>query len=581
MIEIAVIVPMLFASIAALIMGRKHWRYVSYVAVACSLISLILVAYAMLNNPGSWSVTWFAIGGIVFPISTVAAPLNLLLLALIAIITPLVLLYSMGYMRVPSEQGRYYFEICAFAAAMMLFAISSNLITMFIGWEMLGLTSYLLIGFWRQKSSAVDAGIKVITIIFIGDMLMLGGIILMWVSLHTFSFAAIASATNYGPIAYAAMLLIIIAAFTKSAQFPFHEWLADAMEGPTPVSAFLHSSTMVKAGVFLMAVMLPVIYAFRFGPLLIVVGTITAVIGALNAASETHIKRILAYSTIEDLGLMVIALGFNSIAAAMMLFTVQTFYKAQLFMDAGYMMEANNENTDIKKIAGPSNYKRLLIPSMIGAASLAGIFPLSGFFGKAAVDALAPNIATYLLLSAISLLSSFYIFRWLIVPLKNGKKTKKYAAMPHSMIIPIYVLSALIFAASAAYLVLPYYIGYGINLSILHSILFTAVALAGIAVAFVEYRSSRSRFTLPKWLNFVYTRPIVNAAYNSVVSAVGVVAEAADSFEFWAYTFISAGAHGFNEIGSLVSRVENGRLDYYLVLFVAGVILIFILMVVI
>ena len=579
MIELMVIAPMVFASVAALFMGRNHWKYVPYVAVLCSLISLALAGYLLFNNPGGWSAVWFTAGSVVFMLSTVAAPMNMLLLMLVSIMTPLVLVYSMGYMRVPTEQGRYYFEICAFAAAMMLFAISGDLITMFMGWEMLGLTSYLLIGFWHQKSSAVNAGNKAITIIFMGDMMMLGGIVLMWMALHTFSFAAIASAPHAGAVAYLAILLIILAAFTKSAQFPFHEWLADAMEGPTPVSAFLHSSTMVKAGVFLLAVLLPMISAFKLGPLLVIVGAVSAVVGALNAATETHIKRILAYSTIEDLGLMIIALGFNSIAAAMMLFTVQTFYKAQLFMDAGYIMEANGDKTDIREIAGPRGYKHLLILEAIGAASLAGIFPLSGFFGKALIDAAAPNIAIYLLLSAISLLSSFYIFRWLLVPIRNGRSAKRYGAIPRSMIAPIYVLGALIIAISAAYLFVPSYIGYVLELSIMRAAIFTVVAVAGLAIAFVQYHSSRSKFALPSWLGFIYTRQTVNAAYGAAVSATGAIAEAADSFEYWAYAFISAGAHGFNELGSLISRIENGRLDYYLVLFVVGVAAIFIIMV--
>ena len=581
MIELMVIAPMVVASIAALIMGKNHWRLIPYVAVLCSVISLALAGYMLFNNPGNWSAVWFTAGGIVFTLSTVAAPMNMLLLMLVSIITPLVLVYSLGYMRMPTEQGRYYFEICAFAAAMMLFAISENLITMFIGWEMLGLTSYLLIGFWRQKSSAVNAGTKAITIIFIGDMMMLGGIVLMWISLHTFSFAAIASATHAGAVAYLAMLLIILAAFTKSAQFPFHEWLADAMEGPTPVSAFLHSSTMVKAGVFLLAVLLPMISAFKLGPLLIIIGTASAVVGALNAATETHIKRILAYSTIEDLGLMIVALGFNSISAAMMLFTVQTFYKAQLFMDAGYIMDANGDKTDIREIAGPSKHSHMFILETIGVASLAGLFPLSGFFGKAAVDAAAPTIELYVLLSAISLLSSFYIFRWLLVPIKNGKSTKRYGTLPRSMAAPIYVLGALIIASSVAYLAVPSYIGYVLKLSTFHAAVFTIIALAGLAIALVQYRSSRARFAIPERLNFAYTRPIVNAAYGAIVSATEALAESADSFEYWAYAFISAGAHGFNEIGSLISRIENGRLDYYLVLFVVGVAAIFIIMVVV
>lgn len=586
MIELFAIFPIAAAAVLSIAIGRDRWKYVPYVAIAGSIATLAAAIYLLFNNPGTWSAIWFSAGALSFTLTTVAGPMNMLLVLLVAAITPLILVYSKGYIRLPSEQGRYYFQICAFASAMLLFAMAGDLITMFIGWEILGLTSYLLIGFWRQRGAAVDAGTKAITTIFIGDMMMLGGIVLLWLSYHTFAFSAIVASTSHPAIAYVAVALIILAAFTKSAQFPFHEWLADAMEGPTPVSAFLHSSTMVKAGVFLLAVLLPLISAFNLRFVLITVGAVSAVVGALNAVSETHLKRILAYSTIEDLGLMVLALGFNSIPAAMMLFVVQTFYKAQLFMDAGYVMRANGDNPDIRSLSGPLGYKRLLIPEAIGAASLAGIFPLSGFFGKAAVDAVAPNLTLYVLLTAVSALSSFYIFRWLLAPLRNGKRTASYSMQPFSMLLPIYILSVLIVLASAAYILVPQYLGYsyGLQISATHAVVITVVAAAGAALAYLAYARAPSKARLPSIAGriyaVVYTRPLTNAAYGYVVSAVNYLAEAADSFEYWAYAFISAGAHGFGELGRLVSRIENGRLDYYMAGFIIGIAVIFAVMVV-
>ena len=416
MLAILVVIPFIASGVLAALLGND--RAAGLVALAAGIASIGMVAWLYLNNPGVQSVNWFSFGSYQLTLSTSLSQIHMIFLALIAFMSTLVILYSLGFMDVPSERRPYYMEISLFAAGMMLFAIGADLITLFIGWELIGLTSYLLIGFWRYRESAVKAAKKAVIVLLIGDLLVFAGIALLWSQLHSLSLAYI-EANASGSVAAVAALFIVAGALTKSAQFPFHEWLTDAMEGPTPVSALLHSSTMVKAGVFLVAILLPFLLNLGMGPILIGAGIISVVVASLNALSSTHIKRILAYSTIEDMGLMLIALGFNSIPAAVLLFVFQTFYKGLIFMDAGILTKANKDEMDIRKIAG-SRSIGLILPTLIAVASLAGIFPLGGFFGKVAVEAAVQNYLVYAALLAVEVVSSMYIFRWLFVPLKNN-----------------------------------------------------------------------------------------------------------------------------------------------------------------
>ena len=566
MLAIFVIVPLLIgAAISAILKGYE--KLISKIALAMSLVSMLFAFYLFALSPGNQNIPWFTLSGYIVHISTTLAPLHILLLLIVAIITPLVMLYSIGYMRLPSEQGRFYFELSIFSAAMMLFSIASNLITMFIGWELLGLTSYLLIGFWNRKENAMKASLKAISTILIGDILVLMGIVILWTAYGTFNIAYIAGAAHKGIAVEYALIFIIFGAFTKSAQFPFHEWLADAMEGPTPVSAFLHSSTMVKAGVFLIALILPLIMSYNLGYILIIIGVITALVGALNALSETHIKRILAYSTIEDMGLMFVALGFNSLFAAIALFFVQTFYKAELFMSAGYMMKANNDEENINSIYGPGRFKELMIPTIIAAASLAGIIPLSGFFGKAAVDSAVSNVYVYAMLVAIDLLSAAYIFRWMFIPLKKNGPRTSYERVPREMLIPIYILAIIIVGASVIYFMLPSYLGVApISANYIHDAILLASAIIGIAVAYFGFYKS----TATKSLNIIYTRRITNNFYALIVTLFTHIAGAVEKIDSALYGFIKDGSIGIRYIGSRLSLIENGKIDYYLIAFITG-----------
>ncbi len=286
MLPIFVFLPLIAG---AFILLAPPFKWAKYIALISSLLSLLLIILVVLSPVSSYSILWFGVYHLNIYIAVATYTLNKILLMLVGIITPLIFFYSFGYMQVPSEQKRFYFEISLFAASMMLFAISSNFISLFIAWEFLGITSYLLIGFWRYNKKALSASRKAITTIIIGDLLLLIAIVGIYIQTGSFSFSALAP---FSKTIWIPLVLIAIAIFTKAAQFPFEEWLSDAMEGPTPVSAFLHSSTMVKAGVFLAMLLFPLYSAAGLLWVFLVFGIVTSIIAVTNAMSEYHIKRI-------------------------------------------------------------------------------------------------------------------------------------------------------------------------------------------------------------------------------------------------------------------------------------------------
>jgi NADH-quinone oxidoreductase subunit L len=579
MIELLVVFPLVAAAILSLIL-RDSPKAVRYLALAAALVTIAIALFIFMSPNAPESFQWFKVGSLAFNISTTAAPMNLLLLMLVSIITPLIFLYSIGFMTVPTEQARFYFEMCAFAAAMLLFAISANFITMFIAWEMLGITSYMLIGFWYKKEHAPTAARKAITTILIGDILMLIGILLIGATYGTFEFSTILAISN-SQILDIALILILFATFTKSAQFPFHEWLSDAMEGPTPVSGFLHSSTMVKAGVFLIAVLLPLYEAANLLPLILIIGLISTLIGVSNALTDRHIKKVLAYSTIEDLGLMFVALGLGSLPAAIALFFVQTFYKALLFMGAGAIMRANEEKEDIYKIYGATMNKALLVGIVAGALSIAGIFPLSGFFGKAMLEGAAmQNLLVYAVILLVELGTGLYIFRWMFVMSRKSYEQSSilklnYGSLPKTMLIPIYILAVFVLIASVVYVFyLPNFpqAGSG-NINVTDGLFGMIASIIGIALAYRIYGQGHRlhlESTSPRLFSIVHNSMPVNAAYFKITRAFAYAAGLVGYNDF----AVDKMTYGFGQAlisaGNIIRKIENGQTNLYVLGFIIG-----------
>ncbi len=592
MYPLFIFAPIFVGGTLALIFGvsDRAERYSKHVALAGALGSSILSILLLLHIPSqAYQVNWFSLGQYAFQLSLSLGSVNQLLLLLVAIISPLIFLYSVGYMDVPSEQSRYYFELSLFTISMMLLAMSGGFLTFFVAWEGLGITSYLLIGFWYYREAPPSAARKAITTVLIGDICMLAGILLLWSYFHSFGFAAIlseaAALTSMPALVVIAALLILVGAFTKSAQFPFHEWLSDAMEGPTPVSAFLHSSTMVKAGVFLIILLLPLFVELNLLWVMLVIGALTAVIGAVNALTSDHIKKILAYSTMEDLGLMFVALGLNALPAALIFFAVQAVYKALMLMSAGTIMKSNDDSVSIYKVSSFGRNRVLFACALIGALSIAGIFPFSGFFGKVAVDSAASsNAVVYAVLTVVDFLTALYIFRWLFIPMENQKKASKavyegrFSALKKSMQVPQVILAAGVLAFTV-YLVFDMHLQ---KINIATALVATAASLFGILAAYLMFKktagilSERSHTRL-----LIHTAPAVNAAYSYIAFAVQLAALGVESFDRYLNRLLYVGGRGVLALGGTIKITEKGNVNAYIAALAIGMVLVLVMLVLI
>ncbi|HEY8489782.1 MAG TPA: NADH-quinone oxidoreductase subunit L, partial [Dehalococcoidia bacterium] len=330
---------------------------------------------------------WFAFDGFQVNLGIYVDQLTLVMLAVVTFVALMVNVYSVGYMHGDQRYGWFYAVLALFAASMLTLVLSSNLLLLYVAWELVGFCSFLLIGFWWERRSAAEASKKAFVTTRVGDVGLLIGIIMLWRAAGTFEIQGIFEAIEAGEIGEtyltAALLLMFLGAMGKSAQVPLHVWLPDAMEGPTPVSALIHAATMVVAGVYLVARMLP---AFEAVPstldVVLVVGTVTTLFAALVGLVQTDIKRVIAYSTINSLGLMFVALGAGSVTAAMLYLFVHGYFKALLFLGSGSVIHAT-ERQDVNELGGLAAKMPVTTWTFVlGALAMAGIPPLSGFWAK-------------------------------------------------------------------------------------------------------------------------------------------------------------------------------------------------------
>lgn len=583
MLALIVLLPLAAAMIGiALLRNPKASKYLAIGGSLVALLLLLKVSY------GSTDISWITLGTYNIGLSISVTSLNFILLSIVLLIGFLVMVYSSGFMDLPSEQNRYYLEMLAFEASMAAFAVSGGFILLFIAWEFMSLTSYLLIGFWHSKDSANRAARKALMMVFVGDIALLAAIILFWNIFGTLQFAQIISSLQTAQSARLdlAIALLLIAIFTKSAQFPFHEWLIDAMEGPTPVSAYLHSSTMVKAGVFLALLLYPLLALQPFNQVIIVFGIITAVLATLAASREMHIKKVTAYSTIQELSIMLIAIGAGAVLAAIYFFIIQSFYKALLFFSAGSAMKAT-DTEQLDKMGGIRYNKILFYSTLFGVLSVAGFIPFSGFFANDAIDsALSANLAVYVIMTGISMLTSFYIFRWLSYLSKAPKKDSAefgYRSLHKSMLYSGVALAAMTLAASLIFLYLFAFLGQNatpayieannaLGLSMFDGIIFTAVIVVGAFLAYNTYYKGATKANAKKLDKIIYTGPILNWMYNFVSRLTIELSEGATMFD----QFISEGFDQFGHLtisaGRGIRQMSVGNVNSYAMIFIAGVI---------
>lgn len=408
---VLILVPFAIVLVAALLVPRKHARELGYLGLLAGIATVVL---ATVMPRGVSRMQWFSAAGQVFEMSFWVDPLSILLAIVVGGIGLFVFWYSTGYFGKREDLNRYYFLLSLFAFSMLGVVLSANLFQLFFFWELVGASSFLLIGFWHSKERAARAAGKAFITIIVGDALFLAGIALLWVRYGTFDIPAILDVFVVDTITLLAGIGLLAGALSKSAQFPFHDWLPDAMEGPTPVSTFLHSATMVKAGLFLIARFLPVLLAVGLGRWMMLVAVITILISACIALVEFDIKRVLAYSTMNQLAFILLAFSVGSLTAGLYHLVTHSVFKALLFFSSGIAIHAAGTQ-DLRKMKFRLSWDAFTISTLVGVLALAGVIPFSGFFSKEAIfEGLIgighPELVIVFLLAVF--LSAAYIFRW-------------------------------------------------------------------------------------------------------------------------------------------------------------------------
>jgi len=449
------IAPLVSAIVITLFTLR--WKALSStISVVAVLVSFICSCLVFAHSASyAAQITWIDVAGALkVPIALTLDALSRTMVLLVSGVGALIHIYSLGYMRDDHGKSRYFAALSLFMFAMLGIVLASNFVMLFIFWELVGFTSYVLIGHWFYRDAAADAANKAFITTRIGDFGFMIGILMIWTSTGSIVFAEIAprmsGLTSYPTFLMIVALLIFCGAVGKSAQFPLHVWLPDAMEGPTPISALIHAATMVAAGVYMLVRVAFIIQASQTALVIVAwIGTLTAVMAALIATQQDDIKRILAYSTLSQLGYMIMAVGLASSEAAMFHLFTHAFFKALLFLAAGSVIVMLHHEQNIWKMGGLS--KKLPITFVtfgVGALALIGCPPFSGFFSKDAILALAYEHNTPIFAVALftAFLTAFYVIRMLVIAFFGNPRSDIARESRESlpvMIMPLILLALL------------------------------------------------------------------------------------------------------------------------------------------
>jgi NADH-quinone oxidoreductase subunit L len=601
-----------------LFFGKKlgRWAGVLASALMVAAFTLALVVLSdLLALPAGARVSvehlynWISVGTFRVAADLRVDPLSVTMMLVVTGVGAVIHVYSIGYMHGDLRYGRFFAYMNLFCFFMLTLVLAQNFLLLYVGWEGVGLCSYLLIGFWFERPAAARAAKKAFVVTRIGDTFMLVGIALVFLRLGSLDFSvvlspAIARAQPSGAFTIIALLLFA-GAVGKSAQIPLHTWLPDAMEGPTPVSALIHAATMVTAGVYLVA--RTHLYFEISGvalTMVLVVGLVTAVYAATCALGQDDIKRVLAYSTISQLGYMFFALGLKAYAAAIFLLVAHAFYKALMFLSAGSVMHGLENETDLKRMGGLRRSMPLTAAAFtIGALALAGVPPLAGFFAKDEILEVANRegyTLAWLLALAGAFLSALYITRLIALAFFGEDRTGSRHAheSPPVMTIPLALLAlGAIFGGllglSAVTGRLPGFLTSvlgslqefttGLSVTAL-TIISALVALAGIGVGWFVYGSGRMDWvalrvrlsSLQRWLAGGW---YFDDVYSSLLVAPGRAGSA-----FLAYVvdarWIDGAVDGVGRLfqwgASAGRRVQTGLVRTYGLAFLVGVVLIFV-----
>lgn len=437
-IYLAIPLAPLFGAIAAGLFGKQigrtgaHWVTILGVAIAFVLSCVVAYDVMALGNTFNGAVyTWASVGNIRFEVGFMLDNLSTMMMLVVTFVSLMVHIYTIGYMHDDPGYQRFFSYISLFTFAMLMLVMSNNFLQLFFGWEAVGLVSYLLIGFWFKKDTAIYANMKAFLVNRVGDFGFLLGIAAILMYFQSLDYATVfANVPNisgnlefFSGVESDALtviaILLFIGAMGKSAQVPLHVWLPDSMEGPTPISALIHAATMVTAGIFMVARMSPI---FEFSDtalnLILVVGATTAFFMGLIGIVQNDIKRVVAYSTLSQLGYMTVALGASAYSAGVFHLMTHAFFKALLFLAAGSVIMAMHHEQDIRKMGGLKKYMPITYwTALIGSLALIGFPGFAGFFSKDLIiesvrysNLAAANYAYVLVLLGV-FVTAFYSFR--------------------------------------------------------------------------------------------------------------------------------------------------------------------------
>jgi NADH-quinone oxidoreductase subunit L len=617
--------PLLAASAITLFTVRDGRRSATLSITAVVLAFLGSVALLALPGPRQpVALDWLSVGDLRLGLGLRLDSLSLLMLLVVTGVGGAIHIYSAGYMREDRAMGRYFASLSLFMFSMLGIVLADNFVMLFIFWELVGVSSYLLIGHWYERPSAADACKKAFLTNRLGDFGFILGILIVWAACGSVNFTEVqahlaANPAALGALASLAGFLVFMGAMGKSAQFPLHVWLPDAMEGPTPVSALIHAATMVAAGVYMLCRVFflfavpqawPEALSFLSGwsalDLIAWVGGLTALLAALMAVQQNDIKRILAYSTLSQLGYMVMAVGLAGPTPAMYHLVTHAFFKALLFLGAGSVIHALHHEQDIWKMGGlatklPTTTRTFLV----GTLALCGVPPLSGFYSKDAILAQAAehNVLLFVLAVLVAALTAFYMSRLVLVAFFGPARSEAAGhahESPGVMVWPLRVLAfASIFAGFwgldtwlAAQLSPAEAAHHGGWLETLfapfaHAPLAALLGLAatvfGVSFAWACYARAE-RDPLPERLGglarAMRNRFYFDEIYDAIISLTHErLSKVADWFDRWIVAGLAVrGTHGVTELfGRALRLVQTGNLQTYAFLFIAGIVLVLVL----
>jgi NADH-quinone oxidoreductase subunit L len=587
---------------------------IALASVGSSAVLSIIILIKMLSGSKTQeiSVDWLnvpstgSLKGLHVQMGILIDPLSSLMLVIVTFVATLVILYSLGYMKGDEGFSRYFAFISLFAFSMLGLVLANNYFQMFVFWELVGLCSYLLIGFWFHKPAAANASYKAFITNRWADFAFMTGIILLFLKFGTFNFGELSKliqgSTGVASLALIAAL-ILIGPLGKSAQFPLHVWLPDAMEGPTPVSALIHAATMVAAGVYLLArgyILFESVHGIMVA--MAYIGGFTAIFAASIALVQKDMKRILAFSTVSQLGYMVMAMGVGSLTSGMFHLTTHAFFKALLFLGAGSVIHAAEEQDIFKMGDLKSKMPITTWTFVIGALSLSGIFPLAGFWSKDEILSSALSngyIGLYIVGTLVAFMTSFYMFRLIFVAF-FGKKRSNYHAHESSWVMTLPLILLTILSILVGFVNSPWFYNiFGQSFStfiffkeaeIPHVNMFvagisTVVAAAGIFTAYLVYAKElvNTEALAKKWnilYNLLYNKFYIDNFYSWAFASTMLVAGKA--LDWIDHKVIDGVFDGFARLigftGKKARVVQTGYLQSYaLVIFTAVVIIVIVM----